>query len=123
MTPLHATEFATRAPNFSERLHEIDALRGIAALMVVLFHYTTRFGTRYGPIEYPGWGVPWGWLGVNLFFMISGFVNFISLIVPATRSTFFCLAFPDFIPRIGSPLRSRLPSSPSPTCPARLRGR
>jgi len=79
MTPFDAPESAIRAPNISDRLLEIDALRGIAAVMVVLFHYTTRFGVRYGHIEDPGWGVPWGWLGVNLFFMISGFVIFMTL--------------------------------------------
>lgn len=79
MTPLHAPGSAARVPNISERLLEIDALRGIAAVMVVLFYYTTRFGVRYGHIDNPGWGVPWGWLGVNLFFMISGFVIFMTL--------------------------------------------
>jgi peptidoglycan/LPS O-acetylase OafA/YrhL len=30
------------------RLHEIDVLRGLAALCVVLFHYTTHFNKKFG---------------------------------------------------------------------------
>lgn len=32
----------------SRRVVEIDALRGLAAFAVLLFHYTTRFGQLYG---------------------------------------------------------------------------
>ncbi len=68
-----------------DRLPELDALRGIAALIVVLFHYTWR-----GPIMMPGlqalpWGLAWGHYGVELFFAISGFVIFMTL--ERTRST------------------------------------
>src|SRR5437867_8608517 len=57
------------------RIAELDGLRGIAALSVLLFHYTSKFGELYGhqnppPLEF-GYG---GTLGVQLFFMISGFV-------------------------------------------------
>jgi peptidoglycan/LPS O-acetylase OafA/YrhL len=61
------------------RLTEIDSLRGIAALMVVLFHYTTRYGELFGHVAPPAAALPWGYLGVNLFFMISGFVIFMTL--------------------------------------------
>ena len=62
-----------------QRLTEIDSLRGIAAMAVVLFHYTTRFDELYGHVSRPLAEVPWGHLGVNLFFMISGFVIFMTL--------------------------------------------
>lgn len=61
------------------RIVGIDSLRGIAAVLVMLFHYTTRYDERYihtGPLPF---AVPWGHLGVNLFFMISGFVIFMTL--------------------------------------------
>lgn len=63
----------------ARRLVEIDALRGIAALAVVLFHYTTRFHQLFpGMPELPV-AFPRGSLGVNLFFVISGFVIFMTL--------------------------------------------
>lgn len=54
------------------RIKELDALRGITAIMVVLFHYT-----MFKPeAEY---GFKLGVTGVDLFFMISGFVIFMSI--------------------------------------------
>lgn len=61
------------------RVVGVDALRGIAATMVMAFHYSTRFGQLHGP--WPGLGFTFesGRLGVQLFFMISGFVIFMTL--------------------------------------------
>lgn len=61
------------------RMPEIDALRGIAALSVVLYHYTSRYDTIFGHATDPLFTLSWGHYGVNLFFMISGFVIFMSL--------------------------------------------
>lgn len=61
------------------RLSQIDALRGTAALLVVLFHCTTRYDDLYHHTAPTAFAVPWGHLGVNLFFMISGFVIFMTL--------------------------------------------
>jgi peptidoglycan/LPS O-acetylase OafA/YrhL len=61
------------------RLTEIDSLRGIAAMLVVLFHYTTRYDELFGHVTPPAGSLPWGHYGVNLFFMISGFVIFMTL--------------------------------------------
>jgi peptidoglycan/LPS O-acetylase OafA/YrhL len=63
----------------SVRLHGVDALRGVAALMVMLFHFTTRYDQKFTHIAEPLFAVPWGYLGVNLFFMVSGFVIFMTL--------------------------------------------
>jgi peptidoglycan/LPS O-acetylase OafA/YrhL len=60
------------------RLAALDGLRCVAALMVVMYHYVGRdqawdaapsevFPALYLPASY-------GWLGVQLFFLISGFV-------------------------------------------------
>jgi peptidoglycan/LPS O-acetylase OafA/YrhL len=49
------------------RILELDALRGIAALMVVIFHFTCDRGED-------SWSFNIGCIGVDLFFMISGFV-------------------------------------------------
>ena len=63
----------------SNRLVEVDALRGVAALAVVLFHYTTRFNELFGWNPLPTVSFPDGHFGVNLFFIISGFVIFMTL--------------------------------------------
>jgi peptidoglycan/LPS O-acetylase OafA/YrhL len=62
-----------------QRLQQVDALRGFAALAVVLFHFTTRFTELYRPGQTLSVAFPHGHLGVNLFFIISGFVVFMTL--------------------------------------------
>ena len=65
-------------PNPPPRLPELDALRGLAALAVLVFHYTSRYDNLYGhPALVPDFRL--GEYGVQLFFMISGFVIFMSL--------------------------------------------
>lgn len=61
------------------RLLELDALRGIAVLMVVAFHYSTRYQDIYQHTDALAWSAPYGYHGVNLFFTISGFVIFMTL--------------------------------------------
>lgn len=63
----------------TNRLSQLDALRGIAAMLVVLFHFTTRYDELYQHTGPTLFSLPWGHLGVNLFFMISGFVIFMTL--------------------------------------------
>lgn len=62
-----------------KRSMELDALRGGAALVVVLYHYSTRYGEIYGHTNPDYFSFKYGYLGVNLFFMISGFVIFMTL--------------------------------------------
>ena len=63
-----------------KRFFELDAFRGLAALAVVFYHYTTRYNYFYptnnmfGDFEFK-----YGYLGVNLFFIISGFVIYLTL--------------------------------------------
>jgi peptidoglycan/LPS O-acetylase OafA/YrhL len=62
------------------RLRGLDALRGVAALMVLLFHYTTAEcgdGLACQPRTVPT--VWFGYYGVELFFVISGLVIFWTL--------------------------------------------
>lgn len=61
------------------RLKELDVLRGIAALNVVIFHYTSKFRLNFGHNYSPLYDWELGRYGVELFFMISGFVIFMSL--------------------------------------------
>lgn len=61
------------------RVVELDALRGLAALAVVGYHYTTLYDQLYG---HTGGSLPslaFGNYGVHLFFLISGYVIFMTL--------------------------------------------
>lgn len=65
-----------------DRLQEIDLLRFLAALAVVFYHYSFLASTGHG-LAVAGWpGLAeysrYGYLGVELFFMISGFVILLS---------------------------------------------
>lgn len=63
------------------RIAELDGLRGLAILLVVAFHYCIRwaellpYGDAFGGVAL----FKYGYLGVELFFMISGYVIFMSL--------------------------------------------
>lgn len=61
-----------------ERVREIDLLRFLAAMMVVFFHYAFRghAANGYSDLAYPELAplAKYGYLGVELFFLISGFV-------------------------------------------------
>lgn len=54
----------------SERFVTLDALRGLFAVIVVLFHYALYFNT---PLTYVVW-LKSGYLMVDAFFVLSGFV-------------------------------------------------
>jgi len=71
----------------SDRLAELDSLRGLAALAVVFYHFLCRYPTPaaskeelyinlFGYFPMPEWYL--GLFPVYLFFMISGFVIFIT---------------------------------------------
>jgi len=63
------------------RLYGLDGLRGLAAVAVVFFHYSVKYDQVYGQsaaVGLPFAFVPGQW-GVELFFMISGYVIFMTL--------------------------------------------
>lgn len=62
-----------------KRFQELDALRGLAAVAVLIFHYTSHYETQFEYVGRPFASLPYGYLGVQLFFMISGFVIFMTL--------------------------------------------
>jgi peptidoglycan/LPS O-acetylase OafA/YrhL len=65
-----------------DRVTEIDLLRFLAAIVVMLFHYTFRgyAADNMSIMPYPWLAgyLKYGYLGVELFFMISGFVILMS---------------------------------------------
>lgn len=63
----------------SGRIQELDALRGLAAVAVMLFHFTTQYDRLFGRSEPLPFSFYYGDFGVELFFMLSGFVIFMTL--------------------------------------------
>jgi peptidoglycan/LPS O-acetylase OafA/YrhL len=87
------------ASGSERRWDSLDALRGIAAFLVLTFHCCSifsGFATKAGPLNHSTWQDPWSWLkftplrlfvstgpsAVVLFFVLSGFV----LSLPFLRS-------------------------------------
>jgi peptidoglycan/LPS O-acetylase OafA/YrhL len=70
------------------RLAELDALRGLAALAVVLYHYSFFIRVIFPTAPLPSLVVSWGCYGVQLFFAISGFVILMTLDRTATLGAF-----------------------------------
>lgn len=61
----------------NERVWALDGLRGLAAIAVVAYHYLYRAGELYpDEIGAPEPWIQWGSYGVQLFFLISGYVVF-----------------------------------------------
>ena len=73
-----APERPSAAGKKGGRLHALDVLRFVAALSVVVYHYTARGRGWHTPVRqlFPALHVvsQYGWMGVELFFLISGFV-------------------------------------------------
>ncbi len=68
--PSSGAKLSTADPFFSGRRHfpELDGLRGLAIIMVLLFHYCPLLPNFLRPVAGQGWA------GVQLFFVLSGFL-------------------------------------------------
>ncbi|MEM0926533.1 MAG: acyltransferase [Planctomycetota bacterium] len=62
------------------RILELDGLRALAAVNLVLFHFTHVYAVKFGYTSPLGFEWPYGAYGVELFFILSGFVNSMSLL-------------------------------------------
>ena len=66
----------------SRRIIELDGLRGVAALIVVVSHY-------FGEVAHGSRLVTFGWLGVEIFFVLSGFLIGSIILENHAKSNFF----------------------------------
>lgn len=80
------------------RLKSLDALRGLAALAVMLLHYTTDFHKFLAPTRRSAFDLDYGAYGVHLFFMISGFVILMSAEKVGSARTFLASRFARLYP-------------------------
>ena len=62
------------------RIVELDALRALAAINLLLFHFTHVYSVKFGYTSSLGFEWPYGAYGVEMFFILSGFVNSMSLL-------------------------------------------
>ncbi|MEL6894476.1 MAG: acyltransferase [Planctomycetota bacterium] len=62
------------------RIHELDALRALAAISLMLFHLTHVYSVKFGYSMPLGFVWPYGAYGTEMFFILSGFVNAMSLL-------------------------------------------
>ncbi|MBO0981019.1 acyltransferase [Microbacterium sp. SD291] len=70
------------------RFRELDGLRGVAAGTVLLSHFTGAHNSRYPEDPLPLFDAWWGAFGVQLFFLISGFVILMTAQASARPSDF-----------------------------------
>src|ERR1700678_349462 len=56
------------------RLPALDGLRGVAVLLIVGYHVGGGATFTFAPVHWFGEGLKQGWIGVLLFFVLSGFL-------------------------------------------------
>lgn len=63
-----------------EKIKELDFFRAIAAVLVLLYHYTTRYNISFGHIKTPYYlDVSFGCMGVSIFFILCGFLSIMKI--------------------------------------------
>jgi peptidoglycan/LPS O-acetylase OafA/YrhL len=65
-----------------KRIAELDGLRGVAALIVIVSHF-------FGEVPHGGRFLTFGWLGVDVFFVLSGFLIGTIILEQHTQPSFF----------------------------------
>ncbi len=75
-------------PGLRAHVPELDGVRGIAVLLVVLYHLETYAGVGNSPTLY-GYIASIGWSGVDLFFVLSGFLITGILLDTSSQENYF----------------------------------
>ena len=93
-TELASVSISTPGRSGQQRIPELDGLRGTAILMVIAFHYLTEQGSVTSGAITPVLQrlVLMGWSGVDLFFVLSGFLIG-GILVDARHSPSYFKAF------------------------------
>lgn len=71
---------SSRALQPHRRILELDSLRALAAINLMAFHLTHVYAVKYGFTHPLGFEWPYGAYGTQMFFVLSGFVNSMSLL-------------------------------------------
>ena len=90
-------ELLTAKPK-SKRILELDAIRALACLNLLLFHFTYVYQNKYGFNSPLGFAFPYGKYGVQLFFMLSGLVNAMTLLSKRKPGEFIVARFIRIMP-------------------------
>jgi len=96
----------TSAGESSERIDVLDGLRGVAVIAVIGFHYFSRWTLPLNTTNLYPYGAAlasfplfrFGYLGVHLFFLVSGFVISLTLTRCETSREFFIRRFARLFP-------------------------
>lgn len=87
---------STASPN---RVETIDVFRGVAILLVVLYHFTARLpADAMNVTGAPAPAAYFGWCGVYVFFAISGYCIYLTLERSATLALFLARRFSRLYP-------------------------
>jgi peptidoglycan/LPS O-acetylase OafA/YrhL len=93
--PVSLREHIVPAPSGSARVGELDGIRSIAIWMVLFMHGLATESAIRAASAFHGWqAILWltvahGWLGVDLFFVLSGFLITGILLDTKNRSNYF----------------------------------
>lgn len=82
-------------PTSSLRFDLIDPLRGFAAVTIFVYHSIAHLEWKAFPVHFPFTWFHWGWMAVDIFFVLSGFVITLSAIklYAKTNGARFRIAF------------------------------
>ena len=69
----------TDADALGKRVYGLDSLRGFAGLSVVSYHFVREYGVTFNDGAQQAWMDRYAHYGVEIFFIISGFVMFLTL--------------------------------------------